>query len=244
MDGEAVKELSARFRGPVELGGFLFRPNDWTVADPSALVQSGPLPKALAVSTLGAVRDYVTENKDALELAKVVVYVSSPNTVWVMGPLSERARVRETYLTASAVDTTDGFLGRFMALDEFLIGLQVRFIDADDRKRLLALLSNVKSETVKTALDDGITQVVQARAGVALVSDVAVPNPVTLTAYRTFRDIVHPSSIYVLRVNSGKTGGLPEVGLFEADGGSWRLTATARVKDWLSEALPTISVLA
>jgi len=85
---------------------------------------------------------------------------------------------------------------------------------------------------------------VQARAGVALVSDVAVPNPILLCAYRTFRDVVQPSSLFVLRVQSGRTGGLPEVGLFEADGGAWRITTTERVREWLAQALSTISILA
>lgn len=244
MDGDAVKELATRFRAPVELGGYLLRPADWAVEDPAALIKSGPLAKPLGVSTLGAVRDYVAANKDALSLGTLVVHVASPTTVYVLGPLSDRARVREGYLTAGCVDLSDGFLGTFMSLENFLIGLQVRFADADDRQRLLALLSNVKHESVKTALDDGVTQVVQARAGVALVSEVAVPNPVLLCAYRTFRDVVQPSSLFVLRVQSGRSGGLPEVGLFEADGGAWRLLAVARIREWLVEALPpSVAVL-
>lgn len=245
MNGEAVKELASQFRKPADIGGFLARPNDWAIEDPASLIKPGPSAKTLTVATLGAVRDYLAANKDALDLTRIVVHVVSPSRVDISGPLAERTRVRETFVSAVASDTTDGFLGKFMSLDEFLIGLQVRFIDADDRGRLLALLSNVKHETVKTALDDGVTQVVQARAGVALVSDVAVPNPVLLCPYRSFRDIVHPSSLFVLRVNSGRTGGLPEVGLFEADGGAWKLTATERVKDWLTTALPTdVAVLA
>ena len=79
----------------------------------------------------------------------------------------------------------------------------------------------------------------------ALVSQVAVPNPVLLTPYRTFRDIVQPASLFVVRVKAGPSGGLPQVGLFEADGGAWKLTATDRLKVWLTEALPTdVAVLA
>lgn len=245
MNGEAVKELAAGLRRPVEVGGFLFKPADWVVKDPAALIEAGPLAKTLGVSTLGAVRDYVAANKDQIALDRVVVHVLSPTAVQVLGSLEPRARVRETYLHAAAADLTEGFLGKFLSLEEFLIGLQVRFADADDRKRLLALLSNVKHESVKTALDDGVTQIVQARAGVALVSDVAVPNPVLLCAYRTFRDILQPSALYVVRVQAGRAGGLPEVGLFEADGGAWRLTAIERVRAWLDDALPqTVAVLA
>jgi len=245
MDGEAVAAIQNQVKKPFELGGYLFRPNDWVAEDPAALVKAGPAAKTLAVSTLGAVRDYIAANKDALDLSKIVVHVASPSSVSVLGPLSDRARSREVFLAATAGDLADGFLGKFMPIEEFVIGLQVRFADADDRQRVLALLSNVKHETVKTALNDGVTQVVQARAGVALVSDVAVPNPVLLCAIRAFRDVQQPSSLYVLRVQAGRSGGLPEVALFEADGGAWRLSTIERVREWLVSVLPFgVAVLA
>jgi hypothetical protein len=238
MEGEAVKQLAERFRGPAELGGFLFRPNDWEVEDPAALVKPGPSARTLPVGTLGAVRDYLIANRDMLDLSKVVVHVVGQSTVSVLGPLDARSRTRETYVTAGATDLCDGFLGKFMPLEEFNIGLQIRFADADDRKRIIALMSNVKSSAVKTAIDDGVTQVLEARAGVALVSDVAVPNPVMLCPFRTFRDIVQPSSLFVLRVQQGKDGQPPLAGLFEADGGAWKLQAIERIRQWLTDALP------
>lgn len=245
MDGAAVENIASLVRQPRELGGFILRPEGWVAEDPAALVKAGPQPKALVVSTLGSLRDYVTGNRDQFDATRIVVHIVGPSSVQVLGPLAERARTRDTFLAANCADLTDGFLGKFMSLEDFVVGLQVRFAETDERKRVLSLLSNVKHETVKTAIDDGVTQVVQARAGVALVSDVAVPNPILLTAYRTFRDIAQPSSLFVLRVQSGRTGGLPEVGLFEADGGAWRLTSVARIHDWLVAALPAgVSVLA
>jgi hypothetical protein len=245
MDGAAVEQIAGLTKKPMELGGYLFRPNDWTVEDPAALVKPGPTPKPLAVASLGALRDYVKANRDELALDTLIVHVASPGLVTIGGPLTVRARTREVYLNALALDLTEGFLGAFMSLEAFIIGLQVRFVDADERPRLLGLLSNVKSERVTTALDDGMTQVVQARGGVVLIQDVAVPNPVHLCPYRTFRDILQPTSPFVLRVKEGKPGGLPEVGLFEADGGLWRLRAIERVRDWLTEQLPAgVAVLA
>ena len=238
MDGEAVKELKTAIEGPREIGGFIVTPPNWCVGDPVTFIRPGPSAKTLAVSTLGAVRDYVTANKDGLDLTKCVSHVISPSSVQVLGPLDDRARVRETFIAATAADLIEGFVGKYMPIEEFIVGIQVRFADADDRRKILSLLSNVKHETVKTAMDDGMTQVVQARAGVALVSEVAVPNPVLLTGLRTFRDIVQPSSLYVLRVQSGHNGGLPNVALFEADGGAWKLSTIERIREWLAAALP------
>lgn len=245
MDGAAVKELAARFREPKEIGGFIVRPNDWSADDPTALVKAGPSAESLKVYSLGAIRDYIKANRDALPLASLVVHVVSPQVVRVLGPIQSRARNREGFIEATAHNLTDGFLGKFTAIEEFIVGLQTRFALSDDRTQVLRLLSNVKHETVKTSQDDGMTQVVQAKAGVVLQQEVPVPNPVTLTPYRTFREVTQPSSLFVLRVNSGRAGGLPEVGLFEADGGAWRLLAVEAIRDWLlHELADTVAVLA
>lgn len=244
MDGEAVKELAERFREPQKIGDLIVAPDDWRVHDPAEHVKPAPAAKAFPVATLGAVRDYLVANRDDLPLNKIVVHVEGPNRVTVGGPLRERSRDRELYVTATAQDLTDGFLSKWMDLEEFIIGLQCRFCDADDRAQLLRLLSNVSGETVKTSLDDGVSQVLEARLGVVLKGDTAVRNPVQLTPYRTFRDLtMQPSSLYVLRVKAGN--GLPQVSLMEADGGAWKLTTISRVRDWLVEALPEgIAVLA
>lgn len=246
MNGDAVKELAQRLRGPQEIGnGFLTAPNDWKLVDPFALIAPGPTADPLAVYSLGALREYVKVNRDTLDLGTLVVHVVSPQIVRLSGPLQARARNRESYVQATALNLTDGFLGKFMAIDDFIVGLLTRFADSNDRAAVLKLFGNVKHETVKTSQDDGVTQTVSAKTGVVLAADVAVPNPITLVPYRTFREVTQPSSLFVLRVNAGRPGGLPEVGIFEADGGAWRLTAVDRVRDWLTEALPdTVAVLA
>lgn len=250
MNGDAVKELATQFRKPYVIGDdptdrVIAAPNDWKLVDPISLVVAGPTAEPLAVYSLGALRDYTTLNRDVLELGTLVAHVVSPQIVRLSGPLQARARNRESYVQATALNLTDTFLGKFMAIDDFIVGLLTRFADGNDRAAVLKLFGNVKHETVKTSQDDGITQIVSAKMGVVLAADAAVPNPITLVPYRTFREVTQPSSLFVLRVNAGRPGGLPEVGLFEADGGAWRLTAVDRVRDWLTEALPAdVAVLA
>ena len=244
MDGAAVKELATRFRGPQELNGFILRPTDWVAEDPQALIKPGPDAEALEVSTLGAVRDYVRANRDSLALNTLVAHVVSPQIVRLSGPLQARARNRESYIEASAVNLTDAFVGRFIPIDEFIVGLQTRFIDTAPRASVLKLFGTVKHEGVKTLADDGVTQTVTAKAGIVLSSEVAVPSPLLLTPFRTFREVLQPESLFVLRVN-GATAGTLTAGLFEADGGAWRLVAVDRVRDWLKLELPeTVAVLA
>lgn len=250
MNGDAVKELANRFRGPTMVGDepadrVIATPNDWKLIDPLSVVAPGPTAEALSVYSLGALRDYLTANRDLLTLSSLVVHVVSPQIVKLLGPIQTRARNREAYVQANAANLTDNFLGKFLSHEDFIVGLQTRFVDSDDRRRVLTLIGNIKHETVKTSSDDGISQTVQAKAGVVLQQEAVVPNPVTLTPFRTFREVTQPQSLFVLRVNAGRVGGLPEVGLFEADGGAWRLTAVDRVRDWLTEQLPAdVAVLA
>ena len=129
MDGTTVKELAARFREPRNLDGFILRPADWVAEDPAALMKAAPAAVALQVSTLGAVRDYVTANRDALELGTLIAFIHSPGQVWLGGPLRERSHDREWYVTAKALDLTDGFLGVFHAAETFIVGLQTRFAE-------------------------------------------------------------------------------------------------------------------
>lgn len=238
MDGAAVKELAERFRQPMEIGGNIAYPHDWKVVDPSTII--GATPTSLDVYTLGAVRDYITANRDELPLGSIVVHVVSPQVVTLQGSLRETERVRETYVKATAHNLMDGFLGKFMSQEEFIIGMQSRFDSAGDRQAVLTLAGSMTAEAVNTSNDDGIGQTVTARAGVALKATVTVPNPVTLRPFRTFREVEQPDSLFVLRVNQSM-----QLGLFEADGGAWRLVAIERLRAWLVANLPTtVAVLA
>jgi hypothetical protein len=51
---------------------------------------------------------------------------------------------------------------------------------------MLKVVGNIQEDNVKSVSDDGTSQAVVARIGVASVGNVEVPNPVTLAPYRTF----------------------------------------------------------
>jgi hypothetical protein len=153
-------------------------------------------------------RDYLTANKDkrsTLDGDGRARRVAS--LVQVLGPLSTLDRAARTFVAATCRDLTDGFLGRFMPLEDFMSACRCVSPTRTTGKRFSALLSNVKHETVKTALDDGVTQVVQARAGVALVIETSPCRIRCCSAVRAFRDVVQPSSLFVLRVQGGRAAG-------------------------------------
>lgn len=244
MKGEELQALVDRLSEPVELGDLVAIPPNWKIQHMHELAKAAPAaPKATAlpVATLGALRDYLKTNRDALTVDKLIVHVETPNRVTVGSPLREPARDREIYITAQTPDMTDGFLAKFLSAEEFNIGLQVRFTDAEHRGDLLKMVSSVRTEQSADAIDNGVSQTLEARAGAVLRSQVQLPNPVTLAPYRTFRDILQPSSPFVLRARA-EQGELPTLALFEADGGSWKLTAISRIKDWLEIELKDLNV--
>src|SRR6185436_3953125 len=216
MDGTFVDAIAKQVAAPgTTPGGISALPPGWTLHDEQAHIKPGPTADALKVYSLGAVRDYLRDNRDALDLSHVVVHVVSPQIVRVAGPLLPRARNREVFVEATAQNLTDGFLGKWMPSDEFIIGLQTRVAASEDRTAVLKLFSNISHEAVRTSQDDGISQTVTAKTGIALKAEAAVPNPIALVPFRTFREVPQPASLFALRVNQAM-----QVGIFEADGGA------------------------
>lgn len=83
-----------------------------------------------------------------------------------------------------------------------------------------------------TTGDDGISQQVTIKTGVATVGNAIVPNPVTLKPYRTFVEVEQPESKFIFRMKDG-----PTAALFEADGGVWRNKAMHEIKKYIYENL-------
>ncbi|MBE0335090.1 hypothetical protein [Paenibacillus sp. 23TSA30-6] len=187
-----------------------------------------PTTTALKVNTLSAMVTYLKENYD--NVAPVLIHVVSETDVRVLSTFNRDKR-RNVLINASAV-LPDIRFERFMDVENFNIQLQACFVDSLDRAAVLKLVGNVKEETGNTYADDGVTQQVTAKSGVASLEKVIVPNPVSLKPFRTFIDIAQPECSFVFRLQSG-----PSAALFEADGGAWKLQAMASIKEHLNKEL-------
>lgn len=192
----------------------------------------GPLADALPLSTLTGVKDYLVENLDNVTMGQVMLHVVDYRTVQIIGPIDGDFRQRETLIQARAHECGFPF-GKYIEREDFQVGLMASFMPTKMRDDVLKYVTGiVQSAEVKTS-DDGISQRVTARTGVARVAEVDLPNPVTLQPYRTFPEAQQPESDFVFRVRQieGKIG----VALFEADGGRWKLQAALNIKEWLAE---------
>lgn len=184
---------------------------------------------ALEVHTLAAVAEYILKTAERSK-ARLIVKISDQDRVTVYGELDKYGH-RETLLLANARHPNFRY-GDWMQTEDFIIALQSRFVQTDETKLLLKLVGNLKEEDARTQTDDGVTQVATARTGVASVSEVIVPNPITLQPYRTFAEVEQPASDFVFRLHHG-----PSIGLFEGDGGAWVNTAIDGIAEYLRVAL-------
>ena len=210
--------------------------------------QPAPHAAAFLFGTLAALVDYLVANRDALEVQQLIVHVQGPSTVCVYGPLEDESDMfrRQKYVEASvAVLGMESFpFGQWLDPERAIIGLNCHFQPTPERDNLVALLSSIKESKVTDTIDNGVAQQqVVARGGVVFVGQVNVPSPVPLRPYRTFRDVAQPLSQFVVRMRARQDEDEPpQVAIFEADGGAWKLTAIAEVAEMLKKALEPIGV--
>jgi len=195
-----------------------------------------PIASSIGVSTLTGLVDYIKSGIDSFN--GILIHVVNPTTVKLLSRDGGPHMQRNTYMTASAAVPRICF-DSFMGQESFIIQSQSCFIQdtQDDLAIVVACAGNIRESAVKDTLDDGVSQVVSARSGVARLSDVVVPKQVELTPIRTFAEVDQPSSSFVFRIQDG-----PKMALFEADGGAWKNEAMLRIKDYLAEELKDLSV--
>lgn len=215
---EKIEEMAAVEL--VEVGNIQYATKElWRVDNPK--------PAKVKVKSLTGIVDYLKSNVDGLIVDGIIIHVEDHETVWIMSGLEEDHRDREFYLMAKA-ETPEIRLNNFIDRESFNIMLQSRFADVADRADVLRSIGKMRYENELKMEDDGITQTVASKAGVALVREDQIPNPVKLAPFRTFSEIEQPISPFILRVDDKCN-----VGLFEADGGAWKNKAMQSIKNYL-----------
>lgn len=201
-----------------------------------------PMPDALNINTLTGIVDFIG-GIDGIGPDKAMIHVASEKDVTLIGALAGVFRNRDTYVHAKYANPTFKF-GNWMDLESFIINIQAGFVQDDMTATILKVVGNLKDETVTNFSDDGKTQAVTAKTGIAMVTKVAVPSPITLCPYRTFMEIEQPASSFIFRMRQQGNGQQPACALFEADGKAWELEAMQRIKKWLEANAKGFKVIA
>lgn len=204
---------------------------------------AAPMASPFECCTLTGVASYLHMNPDQLNLKEVLIHVQSPQCVQLFSKLGERNK-RSYYLEANcegALSSQFPFR-QYMDAEKFIVGLLSEFKPNPDIEKILKVVGNLKAEQVTTSEDDGVTQRVTVRRGVSRLENTDLEPIVNLSPYRTFREVKQPESAFVLRMKSDKEGSIPKCGLFDADGGGWKLKAINDIAEWLAAELEDLTV--
>lgn len=188
-----------------------------------------PMPRCIDLTGLDSICKMVRNEADHVGL-QIFIQVKDYKSVSVFTSLD--ADEDRLYLYKCIADTPAVTTDRFMSYEKAVIELRSLYIPNEGTKYLLQLLSSISNESKVTSTDNGVTQQVEARSGIALSSMVKIEPRVTLQPFRTFIEVVQPASEFLLRINERG-----EIGFFPADGGVWKLEATRNVAAYFEREL-------
>ena len=248
MEGAAVDKIADLASKPMPFGDLIALPPDWQIKHAGALLEP-PSVDTLRVHTLSAVAEYLISNRDKLILRDLTVVVNA-TAVDVYGPVlwqpddAIRGK-RLQHLHAEPQTPVDpAFFGRFGAPEDLICGVQQIVAEDTERTRLLRLLSNLKQEDVRISTDDGVSQTVTAKSGIATVANEVVWNPFQLRVLRSFPEIDPLPEPLLLRFKS-RPNAIPDAALFSVFPNAWKAAVAREVKAWLDARIPDdVSVLA
>lgn len=190
-------------------------------------------PHPIEVYNLSGIIDYCCDDPD--DIRHFVVHVADYDRVVlyqpVTGPFNQRP------MLAKSVCRECGFrFGLPYHYEDFMVALYTSFVHNEDREYILKFISGVRVDAGSKVEDNGITQVLTAKAGASsLVKDIPIKNVLTLKPYRTFSEIDQPESVFVFRMKV--VDGQPMFSIHEADGAAWKQVAILRIKVYLAEQI-------
>ncbi len=224
MDRSAIEKIA-------ELGAPNIRvEGGYTYTDKKLAVINEPRVPTLTFHTLDGLVLALKAECDCFN-GPILIDVSDEATVTVCSAISAVDRQREVpyKVTAEIVDIP---FDRRLDYETMMITLKSKFVETPELLELVQLLGTITEENSAQLSDDGFTQTVVVRKGIALKDNKAV-NPIRkLKPFRTFNEVDQPESEFLLRLSEG---GL--VALYEADGGAWKLQARKNVAAYLKENL-------
>ena len=186
-----------------------------------------PSPESLYTFSLSGLVAFIRADVDGFFSEagyRHIVHVHNERVVKILLKLTDKEMRRPSLATCIASNLEIPF-GKFLAPEEFQIMVQTRILPGENRDTVLRLAGAIKAEQSMQTADDGFSQKVTIKRGVATVGDVVVKNPVELAPLRTFFEVEQPVSPFVLRFNEQAN-----VALFEGDGGAWKLQAVRNIK--------------
>ena len=201
-----------------------------TYTDKRIIPVERPRVKTLELTTLNSLVKLIQEESIDY-ITPLIVQVSSYDAVEVFAGIQAADRKRENPYRCKA-ETIRIQFDQKLDYESMMIALKSKFVQTPELLELVKLLGSITEQSSAQVSDDGFSQNVVVRKGIALKDNKTINPIVKLKPYRTFAEIDQPESEFLLRLSDGAN-----VALYEADGGAWKLEARKRIADYLREAL-------
>lgn len=252
MEAAVIDKIVA-LTAPVlsEIGGLQYSSKPLSRINP-------PVIGDIDVFTLDGLLELVSSKFEMVRAENYLIHVVGPAMVRVLSRFSDQYAQRTVAIEAAVLKGDRGYTyGQFLDQEVAIIGLQSCFVPnatdleagktnaGGDIDYVLKTVSSLKCEDKLQVEDTGLSQNVTVNNAIApgMTDVVSIKPRVSLAPYRTFREVEQPKSDFVLRVNRGPKG-MPQVGLFESDGGAWQMDAIHNVRDYLKAQLPDWTIVA
>lgn len=163
---------------------------------------------------------------------KIFVEIQSFNSILCyLDVVDEDRNERVELYEAQEIDVA-GVPSGWIDYQSAMIKLKAQFQDTSDKDYLINLLSKIDIEQGVHTEDNGMSQSVTVRKGIAAKGIENVKSICNLKPYRTFMEVEQPSSDFLIRINDHQ-----EISFIEADGGMWKLAAKQTIKAYIENAL-------
>lgn len=211
---------------------FQINGHTWADRELNLVEYEKPRPVPIDLHSLDAVCRMVREELGQVS-GTVFVSVEAYDKISVFTTFGEDSD--RTYLYRAKADAPGIGLG-WRDIDKAIIELRSLCIPGNGVDHLLGLLSNISFTEGMEVKDNGVGQEVKVKSGVSMSSMEKVKPRVELQPFRTFLEVEQPASEFVVRLDKARG-----VGLFEADGGIWKLEAKRNIAKYLGKALEDLT---
>ena len=193
------------------------------------IVPHTPSPDELSLSSLQGIVDLVKSEHGKVGNLPIFIQVVDFNKVEIYTTYQDEYRRNRLYCAKS---DREAFYFGWKKYENAIISLRSEFVETKDTVYVLNLLSKITEENSVKSEDNGLTQSCEVRKGIQLKATEVIRPIVKLCPWRTFWEGEQPERGFRLRVRGGGV-----VGLFEADGGMWKLQAKNNIKSFFDNQL-------
>lgn len=202
-----------------------------TYSDKRLIELTGPTVETIKIATLTGLVDYVKNCALDGQPGPFIITIDSQSEVNLKSVLFGPFKQRDHVACVRANVPTMKF-DRFLQQEEFIINLNAKFVPSEDLALVLRVASTVVDQEEIKLEDNGTSQRVTMKQGVAKLGEEVVKPIVKLIPFRTFLEVPQPESEFLFRIQKGGN-----FALFEADGGAWTIEAMHNIKDYLIQQL-------